>query len=67
MINERRKALLEAALLCSRYADRARHQAKRDTARHLAREIEKLADSSVHFYPPGKPVIDGGQDSENSF
>lgn len=66
-MNARRKALLEAALLCSRYADNPRREhAAQEAARQLARIIEQLADSPVYSYPPGKPVIDGGQDSENS-
>ena len=67
MMTARRKALLEAALLCSLYADNPnRSEDAQQAARQCARIIEDLANSPVHSYPPGKPVIDDGQDSENS-
>jgi len=66
-MSPRRKALLEAALLCSRYADNL-HELPNgfDVATECSKMIWKLAESDVHSYPPGKRVIDRGQVSENS-
>ena len=66
-MNARKKALLEAALLCSRRADVLGLNFGGLVARELACDLGELADSPLHYYPPGKPVIDLGQDSENSF
>lgn len=54
----RKKALLEAALICSEYADA--HADKIDGSHFVALElsemIEAQANSPRHFYPPGKPI-----------
>lgn len=57
-MTERKKALLEAALLCSQYADNLNedHPACGTVAYICAKMIQELADSDEHFYPPGKPV-----------
>lgn len=62
----RKQALLEAALMCSRHADSLSSMPAKRAAATCAARIEAMADSPLHFYPPGKRVIDLGQDSENS-
>ena len=68
-MNYRQIAFLEAATLCSRYADNLRTDKPEWAA--VAEECSKIiaeeAFSNVKAYPPGKPVIDAGQDSENSY
>lgn len=66
-MNPRKKALLEAALMCSRFADNLACQyTGTEAAADLAERLAQLADSPLHYYPPGKAVIDLGQDSKNT-
>ena len=67
-MNPREQAFLEAALMCSKYADNLRqeHPDWASVADECADLLAEQAGCDLHFYPPQKPVIDLGQDSENS-
>ena len=54
----RREAFLEAALLCSQYADNLAEDRPewRDVALECARMLEEEADEDTRSYPPGARV-----------
>jgi hypothetical protein len=54
--------------MCSQFGDNLRTDKPEwaAVADECATMIAELAGTDLHYYPPGKPVIDQGQDSENS-
>jgi len=66
-MDERKLAFLEAALMCSKFADNLRtdHPDWAKVAEECSKIIEDEADGDVHVYPPNIPVKSKYQVSEN--